>query len=137
MSNERPYDWMWLQALEVAERAERLQRGFVRYLGLKEEVIGWEPPVDIQESDQGLRLLFALPGVAPEDIEIRLESGALIVSAVRRLSRPAGGGVIRRLEIPHGRFVRRIPLGGPTRIADSQYRNGCLELRLVPAERRE
>jgi len=134
MSAERPYDWMWLQALELAEQAERLQRGFVRYLGPREDVVGWEPPVDIYESDQGLRLLLALPGVAPEDIEIRFEGPALIVSAVRRLSCPSSGGAIRRLEIPHGRFMRRIALAGPTRIADSQYRNGCLELSLVPVE---
>ena len=128
---------MWTQALELLEQAERLQRGFVRYLGPREDMVGWEPPVDIHESDEGLRLLVALPGVAAEDVEIRLEDRALTVSAVRRLWCPAGGGMIRRLEIPHGRFVRRIALAGPTRIADSQYRNGCLELRLVPAERTE
>ena len=137
MSNEREYGWMWLQAIELAERAERLQRGFLRYLGPRGDAVSWEPPVDIQESAEGLKLLFALPGVAPEDIEIRLEGAALTVSAVRRPSCPAGAALIRRLEIPHGRFVRRIPLTGPTRIADSEYRNGCLELRLVPAERGE
>jgi HSP20 family protein len=137
MSNERQYGWMWLQAIELVERAERLQRGFGRYLGPGEDVVSWEPPIDIQESAEGVRLLLALPGVAPEDIEIRLEGAALTVNAVRRPSCPAVGGVIRRLEIPYGRFVRRISLAGPTRIADSQYRNGCLELRLVPAERGE
>jgi len=134
MSNERQFGWMWVQALELAEEAERLQRRFVRYLGPGEELVSWEPPVDIQESDEGLRLLFALPGVVPEDIEIRLEGAALFVSAVRRLSLPGRGAFIRRLEIPHGRFVRRVALTGPTRIAESQYRNGCLEVRLVPAE---
>jgi len=133
MSSERQYGWMWIQALESAEKAERLRRTFVRYLGPREQVVCWEPPVDIHESDEGLRLLFALPGVAAEDIEIRLEVGALIVSAVRGVSSPAGG-LIRTLEIPHGRFVRRIALAAPARIAESQYRNGCLEVRLVAAE---
>jgi len=137
MSDERPYGWMWLQALELSEQAERLQRRFVRYLGPGEGVVSWEPPLDIQESDQGLRLLFALPGVAPEDIEIRLEGAVLSVSAVRRLSLPGRGALIRRLEIPHGRFVRRVALTGPTRIAESRCLNGCLEVRLVPAECRE
>jgi hypothetical protein len=45
------------------------------------------------------------------------------------------GAIIRRLEIPHGRFVREIALSGPAlKIAESQYHNGCLEVRLVPAE---
>lgn len=124
---------MWLRALEAAEEAERLQRRFARYLGPGEHAVGWEPPLDIYECDAGVVLLVALPGVAPEDIEIRLEEAALTVSATRLVSCPPDGSLIRRLEIPHGRFVRRITLAGPTRIAESRYRNGCLEIRLVPA----
>ncbi|HVP32280.1 MAG TPA: Hsp20/alpha crystallin family protein [Steroidobacteraceae bacterium] len=131
MNVEGPH-WMWLQALAIAEEAERLQRGFVRYLGRGEQAVSWEPPVDIYECDEGVVLLLALPGVAPEDIEIRLENAALTVSATRLVSCPPDGSLIRRLEIPHGRFVRRIMLAGPTRIAESRYRNGCLEIRLVP-----
>jgi HSP20 family protein len=135
MSTERHYGWMWVHALELAEEAERLQRRFLRYLGPREDAVSWEPPVDIYETEEGLVLLFALPGVSREDIEIRLESAALSVTAVRRLSCGFGNALIRRLEIPHGRFVRRIALAGPAmRIAESQYRNGCLEVRLVPAE---
>ncbi len=134
MSSERPYGWMWLQALELAEQAERLQRSFLRYLGPAADAVSWEPPVDIHETDQGLIVLFALPGVAPQDIEIRLENAALVVSAMRRVSGAPRGALIRRLEIPHGRFVRRIALtGSALRIAETLYRHGCLEVRLVPA----
>ena len=131
MSSERQYGWMWLQALELADQAERLQRSFLRYVGPGADSANWEPPVDIHETDSGLVLLFALPGVAPEDIEVRLDRAALTVTALRRLpsSRDA---VIRRLEIPHGRFVRQIALsGGALKIAESRYINGCLEVRLV------
>ena len=83
-------------------------------------------------------LLFALPGVAPEDIEVRLDRTALTVSALRRVRLAERGAVIRRLEIPHGRFVREIAVSGPAlRIADSTYVNGCLEVRLVRASERE
>ena len=72
---------------------------------------------------------------ATEDIEIHLGRTALTVSAVRRVKLPERGAVIRRLEIPHGRFVREIALSGAAlKIAESQYLNGCLEVRLVPAE---
>jgi len=124
---------MWLQALELAEQAERLQSRFVRYLGPAAGGIAWEPPVDIYECGEELRLELALPGVAAQDIEIRLEGEALTVTALRRLSCPAGGG-IRRLEIPYGRFVRRISLARAMRLVYSQYRDGCLELHLMPAE---
>lgn len=133
MSSERQYGWMWLQAIELADQAERLQRSFVRYVGPGADSANWEPPVDIHETDTGLVLLFALPGVAPEDIDVRLERSALTVAALRRLP-PGRDAVIRRLEIPHGRFVRRIALSGRAlKIGESRYINGCLEVRLVRA----
>jgi HSP20 family protein len=133
MSTERQYGWMWLQALELADEAERLQRRFLRYLGPGVDAINWEPPVDVHETDDGLVLLFALPGVAPEDIQVHLDRTSLTVSAVRRLPSPRDA-LIRRLEIPHGRFVRQIALSaGELRVAASNYQNGCLEVRLVRA----
>lgn len=138
MNTERRYGWMWLRALELADEAERLQRRFLRYIGPGTDVALWEPPVDIHETADGLIVLFALPGVAPDDIEVRLERTALTVSALRRVRLAERGALIRRLEIPHGRFVREIALSGsPLRIADSVYVNGCLEVRLVRAEERQ
>jgi HSP20 family protein len=138
MNTERRYGWMWLRALELADEAERLQRRFVRYIGPGADGVHWEPPVDIYETADGLILLFALPGVAAEDIELRLERTALTVSALRRVRLAERGALIRRLEIPHGRFVREIALSGTTlRIADSRYVDGCLEVRLVQAKERE
>jgi len=135
MSTER--HWMWLQALELAEKAEGLQRRFLRYLGTEAEAVSWEPPVDIQETEEGLILVFALPGVVPDDIEVRLDRAGLTVSAVRPLRSAHRNAVILRLEIPHGRFVRQVALSGaPLQIAESQYVNGCLEVRLIRAATR-
>jgi HSP20 family molecular chaperone IbpA len=135
MTTERHFGLMWLQALELSEQAERLQRRFVRYLGPGTDAVSWEPPVDIHETPDGFILLFALPGVAPEDIEVRLELAALTVSARRRVGVAEPDAVIRRLEIPHGRFVRQIALSGPgLHVAESRYHNGCLEVRLARAD---
>ncbi|MGH8318713.1 MAG: Hsp20/alpha crystallin family protein [Steroidobacteraceae bacterium] len=132
MSGERQYGWMWVEACEVLDRAERLQRQFLRYLGPGADAAVWEPPVDIQETGDGLILLFALPGVAPEEISLTLEPTELTVSAMRSLKLAHPDAAIRRLEIPHGRFFRRIPLAGvPLKLAASRYENGCLEVRLT------
>ncbi len=132
MNSERQYGWMWVEACEVLDRAERLQRQFLRYLGPGSDAAVWEPPVDIQESADGLILLFALPGVVPEDISLRIEPAELTLSAMRPLKLSSADAVIRRLEIPHGRFFRRIPLVGvPLKLAASHYENGCLEVRLT------
>jgi HSP20 family molecular chaperone IbpA len=123
---------MWVQACEVIDRAERLQRQFLRYVGPGHDAAVWEPPVDIQETDDGLILLFALPGVEPEEIDLRLTPTTLTVSAMRPVRVAKRDTIIRRLEIPHGRFVRQIALNGsPLKIAETRYVNGCLEVRLV------
>lgn len=138
MGSERQYGWMWVEACEVLDRADRLQRQFLRYLGPGADAAIWEPPVDIQESAEGLILLFALPGVVPEEISLRLEPTELVVSAMRPLKLGSPDAVIRRLEIPHGRFFRRIPLTGvPLKLTSSRYENGCLEVRLTREKSQE
>lgn len=135
MSIDRQFGWMWAQACELLDRADRMQRQFVRYVGPGTDAAVWEPPVDIQETPEGLQFVFALPGVDPEQIHVRLEPNALCVSAIRpaRLGDPSS--IIRRLEIPHGRFVRRIALAGNRlRLGESRYLNGCLEVRLAWAD---
>jgi len=135
MSTERHFGLLWLHALELADEAERLQRRFPRYLGPGIDAVSWEPPVDIHETPEGFIFLFALPGVAPEDIEVSKDDAALTVSARRHLRVTDRHALIRRLEIPHGRFVRQVALSGPAlQLADSRYLNGVLEVRLVWAE---
>ncbi len=134
MSIDRQIGWMWAQACELLDRADRMQRQFVRYVGPGTDAAVWEPPVDIQETSEGLQFVFALPGVNPDHIEIGLEPSALTVSASRPARLGGPGSIVRRLEIPHGRFFRRISLSGARlRIGETRYINGCLEIRLIRA----
>jgi len=131
MNTERHFGWMWIQACEALDHAEKLQRQFLRYTGPGVDAAVWEPPVDIHETSDGLSLLFALPGVAPEQIEVKIEPNALTVSARRPLTLSNRDSIIRRLEIPHGRFMRRISLPVRLKVGETSYVNGCLEVRLV------
>ena len=75
--------------------------------------------------------MFALPGVSAEHIDVRLEPNALTVNAIRPARLGSPDSVVRRMEIPHGRFFRRIALAGTRfRLGDTRYQNGCLEVRL-------
>jgi len=101
---------MWSEALSVLDRAERLQRQFFTHADS-----AWEPPVDILETGERLQVQVALPGVAPDSISIALDHGGVSITAVRPFPRCDEGAHIHRVEIPYGRFQRRIglPLGDP------------------------
>jgi HSP20 family protein len=124
--------WMWAEACEMLERAQRLQRQF---FGLGRAVAAqprWEPPVDIVSCDRELRITVALPGVRPERIEVRLDSGVLQVSATRVAPLDGGTTAVHRLEIPYGSFQRSILLpAGRWDVLEQSFTEGCLQLRLV------
>ncbi len=123
-----------MQACELLERAQRVQRHLVRHGGIEAGAAVWEPPVDVRESPNGLFFTFALPGVTPDCIEVALQPDALTVSAWRPPRLGPRGSLVRRLEIPHGRFLRRIALQGTRlRLGETTYANGCLEVRLYKA----
>ena len=110
---------MWSEALSVIDRAERLQRQF-----FTQAMDAWEPPVDVVESGSELEVHIALPGVAADSIAIGVERDAVTVSALRAFPGRGEGVRIHRVEIPYGRFVRRIGIAmdefelGGRRLAD-------------------
>ena len=100
---------MWGEALSLLEQADRLHRQFFRVAGAGPEP-AWEPPIDLAECDGLLQLHMALPGVSPDSITILLEPGSVAVSALRPFPCRDSGAHIHRIEIPYGRFERRIAL---------------------------
>jgi HSP20 family protein len=123
--------WMWADALELLHRAERLQRQFFHVGATSEAQAVWEPPVDLVESADGIRVAIALPGVSPERLRVSFDGTALLVQATRPLPVLADGDVIHRLEIPYGRFERRVTLPpGRYSLLEQAFSNGCLQLTL-------
>ena len=90
----------------------------------------WEPPVDVFESETALVILVALPGVEPGDVGVLIEGETVIVTGSRPLQKMANGFLIHRLEIPHGRFERRLRLAaaGRLELIRRELTRGCLLL---------
>ena len=123
---------MWAEACAMIERAEQLHRRFFQPGRAPAAAVNWEPPVDVYESEQELTIVAALPGVEPQEIEIALERGVLRVAGVRQLPACVQGAAIHRLEIPHGRFERRLRLPDQGwELGRSVLVNGCLVLTLT------
>lgn len=129
MSSRQLKAGMWAEALELLERADRLHRQFFHFGRSADAGPVWEPPVDIFETDERLAILAALPGVSPDQVEIVVNGGVLAVVGERPLPRVLGCADIRRLEIPYGRFERRIELPpGSYEIEQRELTDGCLTL---------
>jgi HSP20 family molecular chaperone IbpA len=87
--------------------------------------------VDVFEDEREVVIVVALPGVAAERVEITSEPGVLVIRAERPTSFAGARCAVRQLEIPYGRFERRIPLPEGRLETDSQeLTHGCLILRL-------
>ena len=134
MARDVVRDWMWSEACEMLARAERMHREVFRPTGLQARQPAWEPPVDILETENEVLVLVALPGVDAENAQAVIEDGDLVIAGNRVLPEELRTATIHRLELPQGRFYRRLrlPAGrytGVRRAAGS----GCLIVTLQKA----
>jgi HSP20 family protein len=110
MARDMARDWMWSEACEMLARAERMHRELFRPAGAAKQAPGWEPPVDILETELEVLVLVALPGVDADDAQAVIEGGDLVIAGTRRVPEQWRTAVIHRLELPQGRFYRRLRL---------------------------
>lgn len=124
-------DWMWSEACEMLARAERMHREFFRPGRTAARIPTWEPPVDVLETDRAVLVFIALPGVDPERVEAVIDDGCLVVAGLRILPNELQTATIHCLELPQGRFERRVrlPAGRYANVRRSMA-NGCLLITL-------
>lgn len=94
----------------------------------------WMPAVDVIETETAVLILVSLPGVAADAVEASLEGDSVVVAGRRTLPPELQTAVIHRLELPMGRFERRIPIP-PGRYdgVRRDTRDGCLLISLHKA----
>jgi HSP20 family protein len=127
-----PKDWMWAEACAMLERVEQMHRQFFRPGLPGMQAAAWQPPIDVFETADGLRIAVALPGVEIQDIDIATEQDVLMISGVRHLPSVARGAAIQRLEIPYGRFERQVRLpAGRFELGHPELAHGCLFITLA------
>jgi HSP20 family molecular chaperone IbpA len=132
MDQDFPRVWMWSEACEMLARAERLHRQLFRPMGSIAQQPAWEPPVDILETESEVLVLVALPGVETDKVEAAFDgSEYLMVAGTRTLPSELRTAVIHRLELPQGRFERRVrlPVGRYGSVRRSSC-HGCLLITL-------
>lgn len=127
----RDFDWMWSEACDQLARAERLHRQFFqpRHSG------AWEPPVDILETEREVLIFVALPGVSLDKAEAVIDGADLVIAGTRVLPPELRTAIIHRIELPQGRFERRVRLPtGRYRDVRRSAADGCLVITLRKAD---
>jgi HSP20 family protein len=119
---------------------ERLRERVRRLVAALQEVMddapglapdGWKPPADLCEGAEAVVVKVELPGVAAEDVEVKLSGGELRVAGKKK--RRAARGVSHLCsERAYGAFERTIPLrwSVKTRGASATLADGLLTVRL-------
>lgn len=134
MTRGDPRDWMWSEALQMLAQAERLHQQVFRPQTAGRLRPSWEPPVDVLETEREVLILAALPGVDVQKVEAVIENGTLVLSGERTVPAEFRTAKIHRMELPQGRFERRIGL--PPGVYGEVRRfeiNGCLAVTLAKA----
>ncbi|RMD78174.1 MAG: Hsp20/alpha crystallin family protein [Lentisphaerae bacterium] len=94
------------------------------------------PDVDVRESDDAYHITMDLPGVKPEDIELRLEDRHLLIRGEKKEEHADESDSWQIRECRYGKFERAIPLPAAVnedRI-EAQLENGTLKIHLPKTE---
>ena len=96
----------------------------------------WSPSVDIFETENDLVLKADLPDVDPNNVEIRLENGTLLLKGERKFEEQTNGKGYHRIERSYGSFVRAFSLPDtvePEKVK-ADYKAGVLTVTLPKKE---
>jgi HSP20 family protein len=88
---------------------------FGRFFGeLPEEGLlaeeGWVPTLDMEETDKGLLVKVDLPGVNPDEVEVSVDDGMLVIKGERKEEKETEEKNVHRRERRIGRFYRSVGL---------------------------
>jgi HSP20 family molecular chaperone IbpA len=135
-------DWeivVWRRANDLLQQAERIHRNFLqaaagaRYRSTPGRTPSWEPPVNVVETDASMWVIAALPGVARERMEVRLDGRELVITGSRPLPKCCEDGELKIWEMPLGRFERRLGLVSgdrPVSVGEVSLHDGLLIIEL-------
>lgn len=111
---------------------------FARAFGDQQEVSprAWVPPVDIYETGEGLVLKAELPGINPEDVEIRVEDNTLYLKGERKFEKEVKEQNLHQVERSYGTFTRSfvLPSSVDSGKVAAEYQNGILTLTMPKRE---
>jgi HSP20 family protein len=99
---------------------------------------GFHPAVAVVDAEDAYLIKAELPGVSPEQIELKVENGVLTLTGERQHESTGEEAGYRRVERRYGRFSRSftLPEGTPAESIEAHADNGVLTV-TVPKPARQ
>lgn len=93
--------------------------------------------VDVVEGQDAYELIAEVPGVRPEDLDVKLEEGVLTISGKRDDSHHEERNGYRRIERRYGKFCRSfsLPEGIHDEAVSADLKDGVLTVRVPKGEK--
>lgn len=93
----------------------------------------WLPAVDLREDEGRIHVRVELPGVGPEDVDVRVSEDRLVIAGEKRSEEETAGPGWMHRESHCGSFTRSIPLPEPVDPdqVTARYDKGVLTVELV------
>ena len=119
----------------LQNRLNSIFHDFARPQGTEAEALSagsFVPAVDIYEDSAKLALTFEVPGIKPQDVDVRVENNTLTVKGERSFATDVKEENFRRIERRFGSFVRSftLPQSVDTEKVSAHSENGVLVIEL-------
>lgn len=95
----------------------------------------FQPPIDVTDEGDALRIVAELPGMTRDDVELEVIDDMLIMSGDKRFESTSEEQGCYRVERSFGHFQRAVPLPAGVDLdrAEARFENGVLTLRVPKA----
>jgi HSP20 family molecular chaperone IbpA len=126
--------------MHLSREVERLFDEMIhRPWGFCRDIRGWNPSVDLYETEDAFVLEADLPGVKPEDVKVESENGDLVITGWRTLEKSRSDGQFHTMERSSGNFLRRIKLPESIKkdAIEVEFHDGVLRVILAKAKGKE
>jgi HSP20 family protein len=121
----------------LQEQVNRVFGDLLERAGDESNLTPWAPAVDIFETEHELVVRADLPGVNPQDLDIRVESNILTIRGERKFDSNKGNEEnYLRVERAYGAFSRSFSLANSVKsdAIKADYQNGVLTLSIPKRE---
>jgi HSP20 family protein len=128
--------WESFRGNSPDSQLNRLFGDFFGRASQEQNLTTWAPAVDIYEGEHELVVKADLPGVKPEELDIRVENNILTIRGERKFEKKVDEKNYLRVERAYGSFARSFSLANTVNsdAIKADYRDGVLTLSVPKRE---